>query len=68
MARSERWGTEVPVNTSNELALCVAIEIEDAAHGTDGWARMMLSSGKSAAEKSAKCLEPDRLKPVRLET
>ena len=32
--------------------LCVAIEIDDAAHGTDGCARITVSPGKSAATSS----------------
>ena len=36
----------------NTLALWVAIEMAASCQGTDGWARMMVSSGRSAATSS----------------
>ena len=41
-----------PDRSMNTLDLCVAIEIEEAAHGTDGCARITVSPGKSAATSS----------------
>ena len=37
----------------NTLALWVAIEIASACHGTEGWARITVSPGKSAATSSS---------------
>ena len=42
-----------PDRSMYTLALWVAIEMAESCHGTDGWARMTVSVGKSAATSSS---------------
>ncbi len=51
---SGKYFGDQPERSMNTLALCVAIELASSCHGTEGWAMMICSSGKSAATASSR--------------